>query len=69
MSNKQNKKLRQLVRRNEYKLVGTSWDVFFETISQMPKRQRKKIARLIKKGVDIRKLQKVIDVGTRDTGN
>lgn len=36
MSNKQQKKLRQLVRRNEGKLVSQSWDVFFDTMAKLP---------------------------------
>lgn len=54
MSGKQNRKLRQYVRRNESKLVDASWDVFFDVISKMPKKQRRKIAKLIKKGIDFR---------------
>lgn len=54
MSGKNQKKLRQLVRRNELKLVDASWDVFFDVISKMDKKSRKKIAKLIKKGIDFR---------------
>ena len=58
MSNKQEKKLRQLVRRNQTSLVGTSWDCFFETISEMKLKYRIKLAWKIIRGVDIRKAEK-----------
>lgn len=67
MSNKQQKKLRQLVRRKENEianqvaneihpaLVNSSWDCFFETISKMKLKYRIKLAWKIIKGIDIRK--------------
>lgn len=59
MSNKQQKKLRQLVRRKQNtiqtSLVGSSWDCFFETISEMKLKYRIKLAWKIIRGVDIRK--------------
>lgn len=69
MSNKQQKKLRQLVRRNESKLVDQSWDVFFEVISKMKKKDRRKIARMIIKGVNLRELFKSGITNTRDTAD
>ena len=66
MSNKQQKKLRQLVRRKENEianqvaneihpaLVNSSWDCFFETISQMKFKYRFKLAWKILKGQNIR---------------
>lgn len=44
MSNKQQKKIRQLVRRNQTTLVNQSWDCFFDTISQMKLKYRVKLA-------------------------
>lgn len=44
MSNKQQKKLRQLVRRNQRVLVEQSWDVFFETMRDLPFKYRLKMA-------------------------
>lgn len=70
MSNKQQKKLRQLVRRKENEianqvaneihpaLVNSSWDCFFQTISEMKLRYRIKLAWKIIKGIDIRKEEK-----------
>ena len=70
MSNKQQKKLRQLVRRKENEianqvaneihpaLVNSSWDCFFETISEMKLKYRIKLAWKIIKGIDIRKEEK-----------
>lgn len=58
MSNKKEKKLRQLVRRNQSKLVNQSWDCFFDTISQMKFRYRLKLAWKIILGKDIRKEEK-----------
>ena len=55
MSNKQQKKLRQLVRRNQTSLVNQSWDCFFDTISQMKLKYRIRLAWRIIKGQDIRK--------------
>ena len=69
MSNKQQKKLRQLVRRNENKLVDQCWDIFFETVSKMKKKDRRKIARLIIKGINLRELFKSGYTNTRDTAD
>ncbi|MCR5436194.1 MAG: hypothetical protein K6E97_03910 [Treponema sp.] len=55
MSNKQQKKLRQLVRRKQYSLVNQSWDCFFDTISQMKFKYRIKLAWKIILGKNIRK--------------
>lgn len=66
MSNKQQKKIRQLVRRNENRLVDQCWDIFFETVSKMKKKDRRKIARLIVKGINLRELFKS---GITDTRN
>lgn len=44
MSNKQQKKLRQLVRRKENELVSESWDMFFETMMKLKFRYRLKMA-------------------------
>ena len=54
MSNKQQKKLRQLVRRNQTSLVHQSWDCFFDTISQMKFKYRFRLAWKILKGKNIR---------------
>ena len=59
MSNKQQKKIRQLVRRNQTSLVGSSWDCFFETISQMKFKYRCKLAWKIIRGKDIRKEEQI----------
>ncbi len=78
MSGKQQKKIRQLVRRKEreiYKNVSvqaadnmakTSWDVFFESISKLRFRSRLNLAIKILKGQDLRKLEKN---AIRNTGN
>lgn len=63
MSGKQEKKLRQLVRRNQRKiaenmrptLVNQSWDCFFDTITQLRFKYRLKLAWKIILGRDIRK--------------
>lgn len=44
MSGKQEKKLRQLVRRKQTKLCEQSWDVFFDTMSKLKLRYRIKMA-------------------------
>ena len=44
MSGKQEKKLRQLVRRNQTKLVDQSWDCFFQIISEMKLKYRFRLA-------------------------
>lgn len=44
MSNKQQKKLRQLVRRNEHKLVAQSWDMFFEEMAKLKLKYRLRMA-------------------------
>lgn len=58
MSNKNEKKIRQLVRRNQASLVNQSWDCFFDTISQMKLKYRIKLAWKIILGKDIRKEEK-----------
>lgn len=58
MSEKNQKKIRQLVRRNHLSLVNQSWDCFFDTISQMRLKYRIKLAWKIILGVDIRKEEK-----------
>ena len=55
MSGKQEKKLRQLVRRNQSKLVAQSWDCFFDKITQLRFKYRLKLAWKIILGRDIRK--------------
>ena len=54
MSGKNEKKLRQLVRRNQTSLVNQSWDCFFQTISEMKLRYRIKLAWQIIRGKNIR---------------
>lgn len=54
MSGKQEKKIRQLVRRNQTNLVNQSWDCFFDTISQMKLKYRFRLAWKILKGSNIR---------------
>lgn len=62
MSGKNEKKIRQLVRRNQRKiaenmqptLVNQSWDCFFHTISEMKMKYRIKLAWKILCGRDIR---------------
>lgn len=54
MSNKQQKKIRQLIRRNERRLVSDSWDMFFETMSKLPLKYRIKMALKIIGGKNIR---------------
>lgn len=49
MNNKNAKKLRQIVRRNETKLVNTSWDVFFDVVAKLPKKIDVKLLVLLKK--------------------
>ena len=54
MSGKNEKKIRQLVRRNQTSLVNQSWDCFFDTISQMKLKYRFRLAWKILKGSNIR---------------
>ena len=54
MSGKNEKKLRQLVRRNQTSLVNQSWDCFFQTISEMKFKYRFQLAWKILKGSNIR---------------
>lgn len=54
MSGKNEKKLRQLVRRNQTSLVNQSWDCFFQTISEMRLKYRIKLAWQIVRGKNIR---------------
>ena len=58
MSGKNEKKLRQLVRRNQNKLVTQSWDCFFQTIAEMKLKYRIRLAWQIIKGRDLRKEEK-----------
>ena len=53
MSGKQEKKIRQLVRRNQTSLVNQSWDCFFKTISEMRLKYRIKLAWQIVRGKNI----------------
>ena len=64
------KKIRQLIRRNQTSLVGSSWDCFFETISEMKLKYRCKLAWKIIRGVDIRKEErdKIQEVENGNTG-
>ena len=57
MSNKQEKKIRQLVRRNQTSLVNQSWDCFFQTISEMKLKYRLKLAWQIITGKNIREVE------------
>lgn len=57
MSNKQQKKIRQLVRRMQIKLVNQSWDCFFQTVSEMKLRYRIKLAWQIIRGKNIREVE------------
>lgn len=54
MSGKNEKKIRQLVRRNQTSLVNQSWDCFFDTISQMKLKYRLRLAWKIIRGENIR---------------
>ena len=54
MSGKNEKKIRQLVRRNQTSLVNQSWDCFFQTISEMRLKYRIKLAWQIVRGNNIR---------------
>ena len=54
MSGKNEKKVRQLVRRNQASLVNQSWDCFFQTISEMKLKYRIKLAWQIVRGKNIR---------------
>ncbi len=54
MSGKNEKKIRQLVRRNQTNLVNQSWDCFFQTISEMRLKYRIKLAWQIVRGKNIR---------------
>lgn len=57
MSNKQEKKIRQLVRRNQTSLVNQSWDCFFQTIAEMKLKYRLKLAWQIITGKNIREVE------------
>lgn len=57
MSGKQEKKVRQLVRRNQTSLVNQSWDCFFQTISEMKLKYRLKLAWQIITGKNIREVE------------
>lgn len=54
MSGKNEKKIRQLVRRNQTSLVNQSWNCFFQTISEMRLKYRIKLAWQIIRGKNIR---------------
>ena len=54
MSGKQEKKIRQLVRRNQTSWVNQLWDCFFQTISEMRLKYRIKLAWQIICGKNIR---------------
>ena len=54
MSGKIEKKIRQLVRRNQTSLFYLSWDCFFQTISEMRLKYRIKLAWQIIRGKNIR---------------
>ena len=54
MSGKNEKKIRQLVRRNQTSLVNQSWDCFFQTVSEMRLKYRIKLAWQIVRGKNIR---------------
>lgn len=57
MSGKNEKKLRQLVRRNQTSLVNQSWDCFFQTVSEMKLKYRLKLAWQIIRGKNIREVE------------
>ena len=57
MSGKNEKKIRQLVRRNQNSLVNQSWDCFFQTISEMRFKYRIKLAWQIIRGKNIREVE------------
>ena len=69
MGNKQQKKIRQLVRRKEKEiaenvqqtmqpiLINQSWDCFFQTISEMKLKYRLKLAWQIITGKNIREVE------------
>jgi len=57
MSGKNEKKIRQLVRRNQTSLVNQSWDCFFQTISEMKLKYRLRLAWKIIRGKNIRELE------------
>ena len=65
MSGKNEKKIRQLVRRNQRKiaenmqptLVNQSWDCFFKTISEMKLKYGIKLAMKIIRGKNIREVE------------
>ena len=54
MSGKNEKKIRQLIRRNQTSLVNQSWDCFFQTVSEMKLKYRLKLAWQIIRGKNIR---------------
>lgn len=57
MSGKNEKKIRQLVRRNQTSLVNQSWDCFFQTVSEMKLKYRLKLAWQIIRGKNIREVE------------
>lgn len=58
MSNKQQKKMRQLVRRHRSQLVDETWDMFFETMANLKFKYRLKMAWKIIRGKNVRKEMK-----------
>lgn len=69
MSNKQQKKLRQLVRRNRNKIESQVLDDFFEMVSCLKFKYRLKLAFKILNGKNLRKEFKDKQNGSSDTGN
>ena len=57
MSGKQEKKVRQLVRRNQTTLINQSWDCFFQVITEMKLKYRLKLAWQIIRGKNIRVIE------------
>ena len=57
MSGKQEKKVRQLVRRNQTTLINQSWDCFFQVITEMKLKYRIKLAWQIIRGKNIRVIE------------
>ena len=57
MSGKNEKKIRQIVRRNQTSLVNQSWDCFFQVITEMKFKYRAKLAWQILLGKNIRVIE------------
>ena len=60
MSGKKEKKIRQLIRRNQTSLVNQSWDCFFDTIAHMKFKYRFRLAWKIIRGKNIREEEKKV---------